>query len=560
MTATTERPRLTHRQILLLMSGLMAGMLLAALDQTIVGTALPTIVGKLGGIEHYSWVVTAYLLASTASTPLYGKISDLYGRRPVFLFAIGTFLVGSLLAGMSQNMLSLVAFRGIQGLGAGGLMTLAFTIISDAVPPRERGRYQGLFGAVFGLSSVAGPLAGGYFAEQEFHWTLFNHAMVVDGWRWIFYINLPVGVVALFLCNHVLRLLPHERRDHKIDWLGALFLVTGVSSLLLALSWGGNEYRWGSSTIIGLFILGAALSSVFLFVEASAEEPILPLRLFRRPTFSIANAAGFILGFGMFGSIIYVPLYLQIVKGATPTSSGLLMLPMMVGIIFTSIISGQLISKLGRYKWFPVVGTAVMAAGMVLFVRLGVDTPMWQTFIPMVVIGIGLGLAMQPLILAVQNALELRDMGAGTSAATFFRSLGGSFGVAALGAIMTNRLTAELQPRVAAAIGQLPVAIREKMAGAGAGAFSINDPKAIKALPGIVRRAVEEGFVAALHPLFLVSAGVTLLAVVLCVMLPDRELKGAAPAADPDAGKPAIEDEDPETAAAEMEAKAATMI
>jgi EmrB/QacA subfamily drug resistance transporter len=544
MTATTERPRLTHRQILLLMSGLMAGMLLAALDQTIVGTALPTIVGKLGGIEHYSWVVTAYLLASTASTPLYGKISDLYGRRPVFLFAIGTFLVGSLLAGMSQNMLSLVAFRGIQGLGAGGLMTLAFTIISDAVSPRERGRYQGLFGAVFGLSSVAGPLAGGYFAEHD--------------WRWIFYINLPVGVVALILCNHVLRLLPHEKRDHKIDWLGAFFLVSGVSSLLLALSWGGNKYPWGSSTIIGLLILGAALSAVFLFVEARADEPILPLRLFRRPTFSIANAAGFILGFGMFGSIIYVPLYLQIVKGATPTSSGLLMLPMMVGIIFTSIVSGQLISKLGRYKWFPVAGTAVMAAGMALFVRLGVDTAMWETFIPMVVIGVGLGLAMQPLILAVQNSLELRDMGAGTSAATFFRSLGGSFGVAALGAIMTNRLTVELQPRVATAILQLPAAVREKMSAAGAGSFSINDPKAIRALPEMVRRAVEEGFVAALHPLFLVAAAVTLLAVVLSVMLPDRELKGAAPAT-PES-KPAIEDEDPELAAAEMEAKAATMI
>ncbi len=543
MTTAIERPRLSHRQILLLMSGLMAGMLLAALDQTIVGTALPTIVGKLGGIEHYSWVVTAYLLASTASTPLYGKVSDLYGRRPVFLFAIGTFLVGSLLAGLSWGMGPLIAFRGVQGLGAGGLMTLAFTIISDAVPPRERGRYQGLFGAVFGLSSVAGPLVGGYFAEHD--------------WRWIFYVNLPVGIVALFLSNHVIRLLTHHRREHKIDWWGALTLVVGVSAILLGLSWGGKEYGWSSPTIIGLFVAGVVMSAVFLYIESRATEPILPLRLFRRPTFSIANVATFILGFGMFGSIIYVPLYLQIVKGATPTASGLLLLPMMVGIIFTSIVSGQLISRLGRYKWFPVAGTLIMAIGMFLFTGLGVDTPLWRTFIPMVVIGIGLGLAMQPLILAVQNALDLRDMGAGTSTATFFRSLGGSFGVAALGAIMTNRLSTELQPRVAAAAGKLPPAVREKFAGALSGGISINDPKSIKALPELLRRAIEEGFVAALHPLFLVSAVVTLLAVVFCLALPNRELKGASPA---EAAKPTLEEEDEETAAAEMEAKAATLI
>jgi EmrB/QacA subfamily drug resistance transporter len=541
MTTTVESPRLTHRQILLLMSGLLAGMLLAALDQTIVGTAMPTIVGKLGGIEHYSWVVTAYLLASTASTPLYGKISDLYGRRPVFLFAIGTFLVGSLLAGMSQNMTSLIAFRGIQGLGAGGLMTLAFTIISDAIPPRDRGRYQGLFGAVFGLSSVAGPLLGGYFAEHD--------------WRWIFYINLPIGIVALIVSNHVLRLLPHHRRDHKIDWLGALFLVAGVSAILLALSWGGNQYAWGSSTIIGLLAVGVVLSVIFVFIEGRASEPILPLRLFRRPTFSIANAAGFILGFGMFGSIIYVPLYLQIVKGATPTSSGLLMLPMMVGVIFTSIISGQLISKIGRYKWFTVAGTLAMVLGLVLFAGIGVDTALWKSFIPMVVIGIGLGLSMQPLILAVQNALDPRDMGAGTSTATFFRSLGGSFGVAALGAIMTNRLTTELQPRVEAAVQKLPALVQQKMAPMLEGGVSINDPKTIRALPDLVRRAIEEGFVAALHPLFLVSAGVSLLAVLFCLVLPNRELKGGGPAGH---AKPAEGDED--AATADMEAKAATMI
>jgi EmrB/QacA subfamily drug resistance transporter len=544
-TETMNRsvPGLGRRQILVLMSGLMTGMLLAALDQTIVGTAMPTIVGRLGGIEHYAWVVTAYLLASTASTPLYGKVSDLIGRRPVLLFAISTFLVGSLLAGLSQNMLELIIFRGIQGLGAGGLMTLAFTIISDAVSPRDRGRYQGLFGAVFGLSSVAGPLVGGYFAEHN--------------WRWIFYINLPLGILALFLCYHVMSFLPRVRREHKIDWPGALLLVAGVSCLLLGLSWGGKQYPWASEQIIGLFIAGTVLSVAFLLVEARASEPILPLRLFRRPTFSIANAAGFILGFGMFGSIIYVPLYLQIVKGATPTDSGLLMLPMMFGVIVSSVVSGQVISRIGRYKWFPVAGTFIMAVGMLMFTQLEVDTPLWQAFCYMLVIGVGLGMGMQPLVLAVQNALDLRDMGAGTSTATFVRSLGGSLGVAALGAIMTNRLTTELGPRMAAAIQSIPdPALRGRLGASIANGVSINDPKSIRELPAVVRRAVEEGFVATLHPLFLVSALVTLVAVVLCLALPDRELKGGpvAGAPGPTPGNAGAEP------AAQAEARAATMI
>ncbi|HEY2795189.1 MAG TPA: MDR family MFS transporter, partial [Micromonosporaceae bacterium] len=420
-SAPLTRPNLSHRQILLLMGGLMTGMLLAALDQTIVGTALPTIVGKLGGINHYSWVVTAYLLASTASTPLYGKISDLYGRRPVLLFAIMTFMIGSLAAGASQDMTQLIIFRAIQGLGAGGLMTLAFTIISDVVSPRERGRYMGLFGAVFGLSSVAGPLVGGYFAEHN--------------WRWIFYINVPTAILAVIVCNQVLRLVPHHRRDHKIDYMGAAFMVSSVVCLLLALSWGGNQYAWGSATIIGLCIAAVVLGAIFIYVESKAAEPILPLHLFKKLTFTIANASTFILGFAMFGSIIFVPLYLQIVKGASPTKSGLLMLPMMVGIIATSIISGRMISKIGRYKWFPVAGTALMALGLVMFTELRVNTPLWQAFIYMLVVGVGLGSAMQPLVLAVQNVLDLRDMGSGTAAATFFRSLGGAVGVAALGAV-----------------------------------------------------------------------------------------------------------------------------
>jgi EmrB/QacA subfamily drug resistance transporter len=489
------RPLLSHRQILLLMSGLMTGMLLAALDQTIVGTALPTIVGKLGGINHYSWVVTAYLLAATASTPLYGKVSDLYGRRPVLMFAIGAFTLGSLLAGASQNMTELIITRGIQGLGAGGLMTLAFTIVSDVLPPRDRARYQGLFGAVFGLASVAGPLVGGYFAQHD--------------WRWIFYINVPIAILAIIVCNQVLRLVPHHRRDHRIDWVGAVLLVGAVVCLLLALSFGGSKgWAWSSGRIIGLFIAFAVLAAVFLVVEVRATEPVLPLRLFRRPTFSIANAATFVLGFSMFGAIIYVPLYLQIVKGATPTKSGLLMLPMMAGIIVTSIASGRVISHVARYKWFTVAGTAIMAAGLGLFTQLEVDTPLWQAFIFMLVIGVGLGMAMQPLILAVQNSLDMRDMGAGTSAATFFRSLGGSVGVAALGAVLSNRL-------------------------AGLRGTSINDPASLKKLPPAALDAIQHLFVRALHPIFLVAALVSLVAVVLCLLLPNKELHGRGPGESP---------------------------
>jgi EmrB/QacA subfamily drug resistance transporter len=538
-TAAAEitRPRLSHRQILLLMGGLMTGMLLAALDQTIVGTALPTIVGELKGINHYSWVVTAYLLASTASTPLYGKISDLYGRRPVLLFAIMTFMIGSLLAGASQSMTELIAFRGIQGLGAGGLMTLAFTIISDVIPPRDRGRYMGMFGAVFGLSSVAGPLVGGYFAQ-----------LGTSGWRWIFYINVPLAIVAVIVITWVMRLVPHTRREHKIDWWGAGLMVTSVVSLLLALSFGGTKgWEWSSTRVIGLLVAFAVLAVGFVAAESRAAEPILPLHLFRGRTFSISNVATFILGFAMFGSIIYVPLYLQIVKGATPTQSGLLMLPMMVGVIGTSIVTGRMISRIGRYKWFPVAGTGLMGAGLVLFTQLQVSTPLWQSFIYMLIVGIGLGSAMQPLVLAVQNDLALKDMGAGTAASTFFRSLGGAVGVAALGAVLSNKLAS---------------------LGGGGGSVSVNDPATINALPAVAREAIRQLFVGALHPIFLVAGLVALLAVAITLALPDHPLKGAAPEPVADGtperrdadGKPRLRDEDDELAAADMEAQAATLI
>ncbi|MFI7577463.1 MDR family MFS transporter [Micromonospora sp. NPDC049497] len=554
---TTEAPVLHRRQIRLLMFGLMTGMLLAALDQTIVGTALPTIVGELGGINHYSWVVTAYLLASTASTPLYGKMADLYGRRPVFLFSIGTFLLGSLLAGLSQDMTQLIVTRGIQGLGAGGLLTLAFTIISDVVSPRERGRYQGLFGAVFGIASVAGPLVGGYFAETD--------------WRWIFYINVPLGILALAVCSRVLRLIPFTRRDHAIDWLGAGLLVAGVSCLLLALSWGGNEYAWGSGVIVGLFVAGAVLGVLFVVQEARVAEPILPLRLFRSATFALANAAGFVLGLVMFGSIIFIPLYLQIVKGASPTRSGLLMLPMMAGIIVTSVLTGRAMSRIGRYKWFPVVGAAVLTVGMLLFTRLEVDTSLWVAFGFMVVIGVGLGLCMQSLILAVQNAVSMRDLGAGTSSATFFRSLGGSFGVAILGALLSSRLTAELADRLPGAVAQLPPDQRAAVAAGGGADVSINDPATILALPAPVRAAVQVAFVESLHLVFLTTGLIAIVAVLVTLALPNEKLRGAGPGGAtggtdglggeaPAAGGKPLAKESKEEAAADMEAKSQTLL
>ena len=450
----------SHKEIMIILGGLMTGMLLAALDQTIVSTALKSIVEDFNGLDHYTWVVTAYLLTSTASTPLYGKISDLYGRRIVFQFAIVTFLIGSLLAGASSNMSQLIATRAIQGLGAGGLMALTFVIIGDIVPPRERGRYQGYFGAVWGLSSVAGPLLGGFFSD---HATILG----ITGWRWIFYINIPFGIAALAITSAVLHI-PKVKREHKIDYLGAILLVTAVTTTLLAVSIYGPQNGWSDSRTITYFATGLALTVLFFKWESKAVEPIIPLTLFKNHTFSLTSVLGAIIGAGMFGAIVMLPLYMQVVKGYSATDAGLKLIPLMLGIVSTSIYSGKAITKHGHYKRYPIIGTAIMTVGLLAMVRLNIDTPYWEISIYAIMVGAGLGLSMQTMVIALQNSVDFKDMGVATSSNTFFRSLGSVFGTAIFGTILTNRLghyllgagfapeQAELVQSNTAAIGALP--------------------------------------------------------------------------------------------------------
>jgi EmrB/QacA subfamily drug resistance transporter len=421
---------LKGRALWTVFGALMLGMFLAALDQTIVSTALPTIVGQLGGLSHLSWVVTSYLLASTVSTPIYGKLGDMFGRKPVFLAAILIFLAGSMLAGLSQSMIQLVAFRALQGAGAGGLMVGAQAIIGDIVPPRDRGRYMGLIGSVFAVASVAGPLLGGFFVDNL-------------SWRWVFYINMPIGALAVAIVIFKLHLHTPTTR-HRIDFLGAALLTAAVGSLILLTTWGGNQYAWGSSTIIALGIAGVLLLAAFVWQERRAQEPIVPLSLFRSRTFVVSNAMGFTIGMAMFGSIIFIPLFLQLVYGASPTSSGLRMLPLMAGLLVASIASGRAISRMGRYKIFPIAGTATLVVGMFMLSRLTVSTPPWLASVYMLVVGVGIGLVMQVLVLIVQNDARRDEIGVATSTATFFRSVGGSFGVAIFGTIFASRLAGQL--------------------------------------------------------------------------------------------------------------------
>ncbi|MBK5222091.1 MAG: MFS transporter [Acidimicrobiia bacterium] len=476
----------------------MLGMLLAALDQTIVATALPTIVGELGGLDHLAWVVTAYMLATTVSTPLYGKLGDLLGRKRIFQVAIVIFLFGSVLCGLATSMNQLIAFRAVQGIGGGGLMVLAQAIIADIVSPRERGRYQGYFGAVFGASSVAGPLIGGFFTDHL-------------SWRWVFYVNIPLGVLALVVTALVL---PEgvRRAKVKIDYLGSMLVMAGITCLVLLTTWAGTEYAWGSPTVIGLGIGAVVLLSAFIAVERRVEEPILPLRLFRDKIFSVSSSVSFIVGLAMFGCISFLPLFLQIVRGASATDSGLLLTPMMGGMLVTSIIAGRTVSRTGRYKIFPVTGTAVAALGLFLFSTMDVDTSYVQSSIYMVVLGIGLGLTMQILVLSVQNSVPVRDLGVATSAANFFRSVGGSIGVAVFGAVLSSRLAVELTSR-------MPADTPADLMGSSV------TPEAVRALDPALRSNYLEGFSAALTDVFLVAVPVMLVGFALTWLLKEIPLR-----------------------------------
>ena len=492
---------MTHRQILAVLGALMLGMLLAALDQTIVATSLPTIVGDLGGLNQLSWVVTSYLLASTVSTPLYGKLGDLYGRKSLFQLAIVIFIAGSMLAGLSQNMLELIGFRAIQGIGAGGLMVGAQAIIGDVVPPRERGRYQGWMGGVFALASVAGPLIGGFLTDDV-------------SWRWIFYINVPIAAVALFVTATVLK--THTGRiSHNIDWLGAFFLAGGASALILLTTWGGTQYAWASLPIVGLGVAGVALLACFIVVERRASEPILPFRLFRLQVFNVASGIGFVIGFAMFGAITFLPVFLQLVDGASATNSGLNILPLMAGLLVASITSGQLISRFGRYKIFPVVGTALAAIGVFLLSTLDPQTSRFVLSMYMVVLGLGLGCVMQVLVIAIQNAVEQRDLGVGTSSATFLRSMGASFGVAIFGAIFSNQLASNLRKNLPASAlhnGINPSSLE-------------GNPASLAHLPPVIHAGLVNAVSESLHVVFLAAVPILVVAFLITLLLREVPLR-----------------------------------
>lgn len=510
--STRAAPAYTHREILTIFVGLMIGMLLAALDQTIVSTALPTIVGELGGLSQLSWIVTAYLLASTVSVPLYGKVSDIYGRKPLFQLAIVVFLIGSALCAVAASMGQLVAFRALQGIGAGGLMAMAQAIIGDVVSPRQRGRYQGYIGSVFALSSIAGPLLGGFFVDHL-------------SWRWVFTINIPLGIIALVVTQRFLRI-NHKRQETTLDYLGAALLSVAITSLLLVAVWGGETYPWRSGVIFGL-AGGAVLATVALvFVERRATAPVIPVELFRERVFTLGNLLGFMVGIVMFGAIIYLPLFLQTVVGVSATTSGLLLVPLMAGMLTSSTISGRLITRWGRYKIFPVAGTTLLVIGFWLLSLMTLESSLALAIAGMVLLGVGVGMTMQVLVLAIQNAVPRRHMGVATSAAQFFRSVGGMVGVAAFGAVLAVRLTANLQARA------------DVLSGIGDPKTVLSSPDRIAQLPPALQEPLRAALSEAITFGFRLLVPLAIAAVVVALVMRELPLREDAIGAEPVLGEP----------------------